>query len=218
MRSGSLTAPSSPPPRPARPRRILTDPERAYLAALVDARERSPAATHPAIERQALESAGYALSDLSHAQIRSLAREITRKIDRALDIESGLIEFGLGKLAWIQLIGQMAQAVRWLPHTGIEVPDWKYRAVALKLWGLALGVFSAQPQGQGASIVIGAQVAGDQAQVAAQVQWPQRQPAPATWEEEPVREPPPADAEAHWRAQRLALAGQPPQGHPVDPA
>ena len=204
-------APSSAPPRPARRRLVLRDQELDYLRALMDCRDLYADLPQHEQQRRALLQAGYSLADLGPGQVRSIAREIARKIDRALDMESALIEYGLGKLSWIRLISDMSAAVRVLPN-GEAVPDWKYRAVALKLWGLALGVFGAPTQGQGASIIIGAQAQGEGVQVAAQVRWPQRAvppaPEPPAGDEEPERLPPDPDVQAHFRAQRLALEAQ----------
>lgn len=204
-------SPSDAIPIPRRARLSLSLQESEFLRAWLDAHERYADLPIAEQERRALLMAGYEISPLSPEQLVNLRRSIHRKIDRAIDMAGALSEIGMGRLPWIRLIYDMSQAMRRHPG-GVEVPDWKYRAVAAKLWGLALGVFSQAPQGEGASINLhlGAQSGPDgRVEVAARLEMPRRVPveipeppeAPIPYEDTPARQA----AEAHYRAARLAL-------------
>ena len=120
-----------------------------------------------------------------------------KRIDKALDIGGCLLEIGMGKLEWALTLQRMMERC-------VEAEDWKYVNAGLKVWGLAQGVFSAQPQGEGASILIGAKAEGSGAQAQVAVRWPQRQLPPVP--PEPLDSPEArAQAEAHYRDARLTL-------------
>ena len=117
-------------------------------------------------EIQALTAAGFDTAGKSPIQLRKLRYDVLQRIDHVCDVRSALEQAGMGIAAWIRLIARMA-----------EQDNWKYRIVAAKYWGLALGLFAAQEQGQGAQIIIGARTSspsGEQAQVQARLQWPGR--------------------------------------------
>ena len=60
-------------------------------------------------------------------------------------------------MAWIRLLAGLIDATRFqqIGKEYRELPDWKYRMVGLKLWGLAIGAFQPeQAASQGAQIHI----------------------------------------------------------------
>lgn len=113
--------------------------------------------------RAALEAAGY--HPATDALARDMANEILRKVNEAMDCRDALTAAGMGTAEWVRCLYGLAHE---------ENPKW--RIAALKLWGLALGVFSERPQGMGATILLGGKTdpQGQQAAVGMRIQWPSR--------------------------------------------
>lgn len=147
-------APSTQAASPPSPRRAsLHDPHLAFLHAIALSLATDPSMPPAARYAHALETAGLPAA-LTPTQLSHACQDVLRKIDRAADGKTVFEELGMGKVAWALAVQQMALAER-PEKDGSMLPDWKWRAVALKLWGLALGMFAADKgEAQGATIHI----------------------------------------------------------------
>ena len=146
-------------------RQALSLQDLEYLRAYIRISDFYPGLPEKEAEIQALTDAGFDTQGKSRLQLHKMRYDVLLRIDKALDAKSALEQAGLGIAAWVRLIYRMA-----------EQDNWKVRMVAAKFWGLALGVFSDHPQGEGASITINvAHVTSTQTPETPRLKWPQKQ-------------------------------------------